>query len=252
MGSIRAAFGRHLRVLREARGLTQEQLARLSGKHVTYIGGIERGERNPTLEVIACLAAALGLPASALLAFEKHPLEVELNAPAFDILNAIGAGFRAKVDTKGKLAELYFERILVALKKQGRIAGYTWNDRDGDPDFTVRANGRSFLIEVKNVRSDSRLQGYGWAKVELQKTRGGRDAMGRPTRGYPVDHFDILAVCLFNVTGKWEFRYRRTADLLTRVPEAPRVLQVMQKVPFTGEQAWTDDLSSILSNADSS
>ena len=62
MASLRVRFGRRVRELRTKRGWTQEQLAAKAGKHWTYIGGIERGERNPTLEVIADLAAALNVP----------------------------------------------------------------------------------------------------------------------------------------------------------------------------------------------
>ncbi len=47
------------RQLRLERGWSQEELGHRAGKHWTYIGGIERGERNPTLAVIADLAKAL-------------------------------------------------------------------------------------------------------------------------------------------------------------------------------------------------
>ena len=50
-----------------ARGWSQEQLATHSGKHWTYIGGIERGERNPTVQVLADIAKAFGIPPSELL-----------------------------------------------------------------------------------------------------------------------------------------------------------------------------------------
>lgn len=55
------AFGRVVRRLRVLRGLSQEGLADLAGIHRTYIGGIERGERNPTLTMIHRLAEAIGV-----------------------------------------------------------------------------------------------------------------------------------------------------------------------------------------------
>jgi transcriptional regulator with XRE-family HTH domain len=55
-------FGRTVRLLREARGLSQEDFADRIAIHRTYIGGIERGERNPTLLTIARIAEALGVP----------------------------------------------------------------------------------------------------------------------------------------------------------------------------------------------
>jgi transcriptional regulator with XRE-family HTH domain len=45
--------------VRRDRGLTQETLGEQTGVHRNYIGGIERGERSPTIETIAVLADAL-------------------------------------------------------------------------------------------------------------------------------------------------------------------------------------------------
>lgn len=53
------AFGKNLAELRHSRGLTQEQLAEISGLHRTYISGVERGARNPTALTIIALAKAL-------------------------------------------------------------------------------------------------------------------------------------------------------------------------------------------------
>lgn len=60
-------FGRTVRGLREARGFSQEAFAGEVSVHRTYIGGIERGERNPTLVTIRRIAQALGVPAWKLL-----------------------------------------------------------------------------------------------------------------------------------------------------------------------------------------
>jgi transcriptional regulator with XRE-family HTH domain len=60
--TVQQRFGAHVRQLRKARGWSQEELAHRTGRHWTYIGGVERGERNPTLRVIADLAKALEVP----------------------------------------------------------------------------------------------------------------------------------------------------------------------------------------------
>ena len=60
-------FGEQVRQLRKALGLSQEDLAELTDLHRTYIGGIERGERNVALINIVRLAKALKVSPSELL-----------------------------------------------------------------------------------------------------------------------------------------------------------------------------------------
>jgi transcriptional regulator with XRE-family HTH domain len=57
--AARQALGRVLRVLRESRGLTQERLAHLADVDRTYVGSVERGERNPSFENLWFLLHAL-------------------------------------------------------------------------------------------------------------------------------------------------------------------------------------------------
>jgi transcriptional regulator with XRE-family HTH domain len=62
------ALGSAVRNLREAAGLSQEQLAARCGLHRTYVGGIERGERNVSFTNLLKLARALSVKPSRLLA----------------------------------------------------------------------------------------------------------------------------------------------------------------------------------------
>jgi transcriptional regulator with XRE-family HTH domain len=66
-GDLQQRLGRNLRARRLARGLSQEAFADLLGIHRTYIGGLERGERNVTLRTVERLADRLGDSASELL-----------------------------------------------------------------------------------------------------------------------------------------------------------------------------------------
>jgi transcriptional regulator with XRE-family HTH domain len=57
--ALKKAFGERLRALRRSRGLSQEMLALSCDLDRTYVGGIERGERNPSLINIHRIARAL-------------------------------------------------------------------------------------------------------------------------------------------------------------------------------------------------
>jgi len=67
MRDICAVFGGNVRRLRQQRKLTQEKLAFAAKIDITYMGGIERGKRNPSLLVMARLASALSVPLHRLL-----------------------------------------------------------------------------------------------------------------------------------------------------------------------------------------
>ena len=56
---IQAHFGCNVRNRREELGFSQDKLSEVSGLHRTYISGVERGIRNPTIEVVNQLALAL-------------------------------------------------------------------------------------------------------------------------------------------------------------------------------------------------
>jgi transcriptional regulator with XRE-family HTH domain len=65
--SVLVRFGNRVRELRKKKGLSQEGLALESGLDRSYVGGVERGERNISLENIARIAQALGCSTSELL-----------------------------------------------------------------------------------------------------------------------------------------------------------------------------------------
>jgi transcriptional regulator with XRE-family HTH domain len=60
-GDLQRTVGRNLRTYREAKGLSQEAFADVLGVHRTYMGGIERGERNLTLKSLERLAERVDL-----------------------------------------------------------------------------------------------------------------------------------------------------------------------------------------------
>lgn len=62
------AFGRAVAEIREEKGLTQAEVAKKTGLHVSYLSGIENGQRNPTWTVLTQIARALGVSVSELAA----------------------------------------------------------------------------------------------------------------------------------------------------------------------------------------
>jgi transcriptional regulator with XRE-family HTH domain len=57
---VRERVGLNLQRLRREKGLSQEELADRAGIHQTYLSGVERGKRNPTVSVLQRIAEALG------------------------------------------------------------------------------------------------------------------------------------------------------------------------------------------------
>lgn len=59
VGDLQKTVGRNLRAYRMERGLSQEAFAEVLGVHRTYMGGVERGERNLTLKSVERMAEKL-------------------------------------------------------------------------------------------------------------------------------------------------------------------------------------------------
>lgn len=64
---LNARFAVNVRRMRRQQGISQEELADRCGLHRTYVGSVERGERNVTLSTVTRFAAALGVDAPELL-----------------------------------------------------------------------------------------------------------------------------------------------------------------------------------------
>jgi transcriptional regulator with XRE-family HTH domain len=64
---VRSRLARNMKALRKARGWSQEALAGEAGLDRTYVSGIERRMKNPTVTVVERIAVALGCPLGALL-----------------------------------------------------------------------------------------------------------------------------------------------------------------------------------------
>ena len=66
-GRLQSIIAENVRALRVLKGFSQEELAEISGYHRTYVGMIERGERNISIATLEALAGSLGVEPQRLL-----------------------------------------------------------------------------------------------------------------------------------------------------------------------------------------
>ncbi|MBT4511168.1 MAG: helix-turn-helix transcriptional regulator [Chloroflexi bacterium] len=89
-GLLRKFLGQRIRQLRKARDWTQQELAERAGLDYKYVGAIERGERNITIDNVEKIAAGLGLEAHQLFLFsavaEEMPEERVTDEKIQDLL----------------------------------------------------------------------------------------------------------------------------------------------------------------------
>lgn len=79
-GDLQRVVGRNLRAYREVKGLSQEAFADELGVHRTYMGGIERGERNLTLKSLERIAEWIGVDPLTLLRPAESPSATSADA----------------------------------------------------------------------------------------------------------------------------------------------------------------------------
>ncbi len=100
MGKLRENFGKKIRKLRKSRGFTQESFAERVSLEPTYLGGVERGERNLTIDNIEKIIKGFDIEAYRLFLF--HP-ETEIEKTSFtqeqiaDILDSLPEEKRKKI-----------------------------------------------------------------------------------------------------------------------------------------------------------
>ena len=108
MSEIAKIVGQRIRSYRLQLGFSQEKVAELSGCHPTYIGQVERGEKNATLESIEKIAAAIDVPLSKL--FDKIGCtpddSIDIPAKCYELLL-----------TKSKSEQEQIYRIILELDK---------------------------------------------------------------------------------------------------------------------------------------
>lgn len=162
----------------------------------------------------------------------RHELEDAFDLKAQEILDVIAEGHRLGTAVRGSVAEHHLHKALAADPRVRRVLPVHEDDR---PDFDLDTDDhRGVLVEVKNCSPEPYADGT--PKVEIQKTRG-----KVPDRLYEVGHFDVVAVCLWPVIDRWEFRYARVADL-DRHPAHPNRLKSIHRI----DNRWQPTLHAAL------
>jgi hypothetical protein len=190
--------------------------------------GLDPPLRFRAAEIAATDAPAPGNPSI-------HELEDEFDLTSADILEIIANRTRLSVAVRGGVAEHHLLRFL---RDAPHVVSVEPLDLDGQPDLRVGlVDGRTVLVECKNVSPHRYADGS--AKVEVQKTRSQKDDPAG--RFYRPEQFDVVAACLFAVTGAWEFRFKATVGM-DRHPRHPDRLGVLHRVDDT----WSADLRAAL------
>lgn len=89
MGNLRESFGRRCQQLRKAAGLTQEQLAKRAGMDAKYLGSVERGERNITIDNVAKIVNGLRVAPYEPFLFHLRELRTQGNVDEGALMNLI-------------------------------------------------------------------------------------------------------------------------------------------------------------------
>lgn len=160
-----------------------------------------------------------------------HALEEEFALSSEEILEIIAHRSRLAVAVRGGVAE---HHLGLHLRDDPSVRAARLIDRDGEPDFDVElTDDRRVLVECKNV--SPRRYADGSPKIEVQKTRGQKaDPAGRL---YRPEQFDVVAACLYSVSGTWEFRFRRTREM-ERDSRYPERLAALHRV----DDSWSASL----------
>jgi hypothetical protein len=162
---------------------------------------------------------------------QRHDLEDLFGLDAATILDIVDSNFRLGVAVRGSVAEHHLARVLA---EDPAVAEVEPIDKDGRPDFRVTlTDGRVLTIECKNALRETYKTGE--AKVEAQKTRDSGTG-----RKYPYDAFDVLAACMFPVTGRWTFKFKRAAALAPWAKDPARI-GAIQRV----DESWSDSLAGL-------
>jgi hypothetical protein len=163
----------------------------------------------------------------------EHKLLTQFGLPIDQILDLIAENPRLHTAVRGGVAERHLQLTLQMMRGVTNIQKIT---EDGKPDFAIKFLRQRLRIECKNVSPDTTR---GLPRVDFQKTRA---AKGNPcSRYYSADQFEILAACIYPITGNWDFRFCLTKTL---PPHRKCAGKLGDRVLVDG---WAPDVPTLLS-----
>ncbi len=162
----------------------------------------------------------------------EHKLLTQFGLPVDQILDLIAENPRLHTAVRGGVAERHLQLVLKTMRGVTDIQKI---NEDGKPDFAIKFRRQPLRIECKNVSPDTTR---GLPRVDFQKTRA---AKGNPcSRYYSAEQFEVLAACIFPVTGSWDFKFCLTKTL---PPHKKCVGKLGDRVLVDG---WAPDLPTLL------
>lgn len=169
-----------------------------------------------------------------------HPFEKQLNTRAEVILEALERAPDLTLrGIRGIIGEATFvQEVIPALNGWADITP----EGNHSYDSLLKDGSGAVRVQVKLQRREKGvpLIKHGSAIVEVQRTRNGNKD-GKATRPYRFGEFDILAVCMEPSHQRWDsFLYAPERWLYSR-PEDPSLIKILQPVPLTPNDIFTDD-----------
>ena len=164
-----------------------------------------------------------------------HALEREFSLSAEEILDIIRERPRVGMAVRGGVAERHLFTVLAV---DPAVSDLQIGQQEGPPDLfaTVRGVG-TIAVECKNA--SPRLYADGTPKVETQKTRASKG--DEKSRLYDPSQFDVVAACMYGPLKRWEFRYKRSEQLVRDRKHDDRIAAI-QRI----DGSWADTLHDAL------
>lgn len=120
MSAFLKSVGERIRSIRKAQDLTQEALAEKAGLHYSYIGGVERGDRNISLETLEKIIDALGVLPVEIFLFDYADTEQE-QVDKKQVLEALNSLLIGRNIQEVKMVHRLAKDILATIDEQKNI-----------------------------------------------------------------------------------------------------------------------------------